>query len=93
MADTIPDKVWSIIAGDKHSCQRQLAEHQHCPFHKARNRLNQMDVLVVNHSLLLADLDLGGGKFYPNPQKQFMSLMKHIIYQKSRETFHRLQQP
>ncbi|MBU2970294.1 ATP-dependent DNA helicase DinG [Pseudoalteromonas sp. C2R02] len=68
-ADTIPDKVWSLVAGDKHSCQRQLAEHQHCPFHKARNRLNQMDVLVVNHSLLLADLDLGGGKILPEPAK------------------------
>ncbi len=68
-ADTIPDKVWNLIAGDKHSCQRQLSEHQNCPFHKARNQLHQMDVLVVNHSLLLADLDLGGGKILPEPSK------------------------
>jgi ATP-dependent DNA helicase DinG len=27
----------------------------------------QMDVLVINHSLLLADLDLGGGKILPEP--------------------------
>ena len=26
-----------------------------------------MDVLVINHSLLLADLDLGGGKILPEP--------------------------
>ncbi|OUL58369.1 ATP-dependent DNA helicase DinG [Pseudoalteromonas ulvae] len=66
-ADTIPDAVWNLIASDKHSCQRQLSGHQHCPFHQSRNRLNQMDVLVVNHSLLLADLDLGGGTILPEP--------------------------
>ncbi|ATC95299.1 ATP-dependent DNA helicase DinG [Pseudoalteromonas tunicata] len=66
-ADTIPDAVWHVIVSDKHACQRQLNGHQHCPFHQARNRLNQMDVLVVNHSLLLADLDLGGGTILPEP--------------------------
>jgi len=66
-ADTIPDKVWNLIACDKHSCQRQMRAHQLCPFHMARQRLMQMDVLVINHSLLLADLDLGGGKILPEP--------------------------
>ncbi len=63
----IPDKVWQLIASDKHACQRQLKEHTHCPFHTARNKLSQMDVLVVNHSLLLADLELGGGTILPEP--------------------------
>ncbi|WP_404340472.1 ATP-dependent DNA helicase DinG [Pseudoalteromonas mariniglutinosa] len=66
-ADTIPDRVWNLIACDKHACQRQMRAHQLCPFHMARQRLMQMDVLVINHSLLLADLDLGGGKILPEP--------------------------
>ncbi|MGO2073836.1 MAG: ATP-dependent DNA helicase DinG, partial [Pseudoalteromonas sp.] len=66
-ADTIPDKVWGLIACDKHACQRQMKAHQTCPFQLARQRLMQMDVLVINHSLLLADLDLGGGKILPEP--------------------------
>ena len=66
-ADSIPDKVWGLIACDKHACQRQMKAHQTCPFQLARQRLMQMDVLVINHSLLLADLDLGGGKILPEP--------------------------
>ncbi|MDC9507992.1 ATP-dependent DNA helicase DinG [Pseudoalteromonas sp. Angola-4] len=66
-ADTIPDRVWNLIACDKHACQRQMKAHQTCPFQLARNQLMQMDVLVINHSLLLADLDLGGGKILPEP--------------------------
>lgn len=66
-ADTIPDKVWGLIACDKHACQRQMKAHQTCPFQLARQRLMQMDVLVINHSLLLADLDLGGGIILPEP--------------------------
>ena len=66
-ADTIPDRVWGLIACDKHACQRQMKAHQTCPFQLARQQLMQMDVLVINHSLLLADLDLGGGKIFPEP--------------------------
>ncbi|WP_372762998.1 ATP-dependent DNA helicase DinG [Pseudoalteromonas sp.] len=66
-ADTIPDRVWNLIACDKHACQRQMKAHQTCPFQLARQQLMQMDVLVINHSLLLADLDLGGGKILPEP--------------------------
>ncbi|WP_193050183.1 ATP-dependent DNA helicase DinG [Pseudoalteromonas undina] len=66
-ADTIPDRVWGLIACDKHACQRQMKAHQTCPFQLARQQLMQMDVLVINHSLLLADLDLGGGKILPEP--------------------------
>ena len=67
-ADVIPDRVWGLISGDKHSCQRQMKAHQTCPFHLARNKIAQMDVLIANHSLLLADLDLGGGVILPEPE-------------------------
>ncbi|MEO2280865.1 ATP-dependent DNA helicase DinG [Pseudoalteromonas pernae] len=66
-ADVIPDRVWHLIACDKHSCQRQMKAHQTCPFHLARQKIAQMDVLVANHSLLLADLELGGGVILPEP--------------------------
>ncbi|WP_394227744.1 ATP-dependent DNA helicase DinG [Pseudoalteromonas spongiae] len=63
----ISDNVWRLIQSDKHSCQRQLASHAHCPFHSARDRLAKADVIIVNHSLLLADLELGGGVILPEP--------------------------
>ncbi|NMP15439.1 ATP-dependent DNA helicase DinG [Thalassotalea sp. Y01] len=64
----IPNHIWQFIQSDKHSCLRHLNEHTQCPFHKARERMDVADVLVVNHSLLLADLELGGGKILTEPE-------------------------
>lgn len=58
----VPHHIWSQVQSDKHSCLKTMAEHTHCPFHKARETMEQAHVLVVNHSLLLADLELGGGR-------------------------------
>lgn len=63
--------IWQQIQADKHSCLKHLSEHAHCPFHKARETMEAADVLVVNHSLLLADLELGGGKILPSPEDTF----------------------
>lgn len=69
--DTIANNIWLQIQSDKHSCLKHLAEHTHCPFHKARETMDMADVLVVNHSLLLADLELGGGRILPEPSDTF----------------------
>ncbi len=63
--------IWQQIQADKHSCLKHLSDHSHCPFHKARETMEAADVLVVNHSLLLADLELGGGKILPSPEDTF----------------------
>ncbi|WP_189377142.1 ATP-dependent DNA helicase DinG [Thalassotalea profundi] len=69
--DPVPHHIWQQIQCDKHSCLKHLAEHAHCPFHKARETMDASDVLVINHSLLLADLALGGGKILPAPEDTF----------------------
>ncbi|GLP96930.1 ATP-dependent DNA helicase DinG [Paraferrimonas sedimenticola] len=71
LKETIPDSIWSQISSDKHGCQRNIADHRYCPFHKARDDMDRWDVLVVNHSLLLADLSLGGGVILPDPDSLF----------------------
>jgi ATP-dependent DNA helicase DinG len=69
--DNVPASLWLQIQSDKHSCLKNLSEHTHCPFHKARETMEQAHVLVVNHSLLLADLDLGGGRILSAPDETF----------------------
>lgn len=69
--ETIAQNIWQQIQSDKHSCKLTLGDHQTCPFHKARETMDKADVLVINHSLLLADLELGGGKILPDPQDCF----------------------
>ncbi|PKG58902.1 ATP-dependent DNA helicase DinG [Shewanella sp. Choline-02u-19] len=67
LTQPLPDHLWQQIACDKHSCHKQLASHRNCPFHKAREDLDTWDVLIANHSLLFADLELGGGVILPDP--------------------------
>ncbi|MCL1046175.1 ATP-dependent DNA helicase DinG [Shewanella electrodiphila] len=67
----LPDFLWQQICCDKHSCHRQMSSHHNCPFHKAREDVETWDVLIVNHSLLFADLELGGGVILPEPEDMF----------------------
>ncbi|WP_286232520.1 ATP-dependent DNA helicase DinG [Thalassotalea sediminis] len=69
--DPIPQHIWQLIQSDKYSCLRNVAEHTHCPFHKARETMDNSNVLVINHSLLLADLEMGGGKILPEPEDTY----------------------
>lgn len=69
--DPVNHSIWQQIQADKHSCLKHLSDHAHCPFHKARESMEAADVLVVNHSLLLADLELGGGRILPSPEDTF----------------------
>jgi ATP-dependent DNA helicase DinG len=59
----IPDPCWDRIAADRHTCNKALSHHQHCPFHRARNDMDAADVLVVNHALLLSDLTMGAASY------------------------------
>ncbi|GAA4897718.1 ATP-dependent DNA helicase DinG [Ferrimonas pelagia] len=69
--EPVADHLWQQISSDKHSCNRQLPAHRHCPFHKSREKMDSWDVLIINHSLLMADLELGGGKILPDPDSMY----------------------
>lgn len=63
----IKDELWSAIVSDKHSCNNSLPNHRGCPFQKARSELDKNDVIIANHSLVMADIDLGGGVILSEP--------------------------
>ncbi|MCJ2375365.1 ATP-dependent DNA helicase DinG [Vibrio sp. ZSDZ34] len=67
--DPIEDTIWQTIVSDKHSCNNSLPSHRQCPFAKARSELDKNDVIIANHSLVMADADLGGGIILPEPEK------------------------
>ncbi len=64
----IDDRLWQLIVSDKHSCNNSLPAHRNCPFQKARSELDKNDVIIANHSLVMADADLGGGVILPEPE-------------------------
>ncbi|WP_028117339.1 ATP-dependent DNA helicase DinG [Ferrimonas senticii] len=72
--EPVPEYLWQQIASDKHSCNRNLPAHRQCPFHKSRENLDSWDVLIINHSLLMADLELGGGVILPDPDSMYYVL-------------------
>ncbi|MCD9485880.1 ATP-dependent DNA helicase DinG [Photobacterium carnosum] len=67
-SNTIPSEVWATIVSDKHKCQSRFESHRECPFHKARRGMKDKTVILVNHNLLLSDLNLscGGGVILPS---------------------------
>ena len=44
----LPHHIWQQVQSDKHSCIKHQAEHTHCPFHKARDTMDEADGLYIS---------------------------------------------
>ena len=64
----VEDSVWSAATVDHRSCSGpRCSFFRDCPYYQARERVQQADVIVANHDLVLSDLALGGGVVLPAP--------------------------
>ncbi len=67
--EQIPDEIWRQVTTDHRQCtNRHCAYFDSCAFFDARKDLDDADVVVANHDLVLADLALGGGAILPEPE-------------------------
>jgi ATP-dependent DNA helicase DinG len=67
-SDGVADEVWSGITTDHRQCTgRRCSNVSACSFFRARDKLANVDCVVTNHDLVLADLALGGGAILPAP--------------------------
>ncbi|KEF32281.1 ATP-dependent helicase DinG/Rad3 [Marinobacter nitratireducens] len=67
--EQIPDDVWRQVTTDHRQCtNRHCSYFDSCAFFDARKDLDDADVIVANHDLVLADLALGGGAILPEPE-------------------------
>ncbi len=67
--EQIPDETWRQVTTDHRQCtNRHCAYFDSCAFFDARKELDDADVVVANHDLVLADLALGGGAILPEPE-------------------------
>lgn len=79
--DEIEQSQWTHMTATHRECSnRRCAHFQNCAFFKARAQVEDADIIVANHDLVLADLSLGEGLFYLLPIKPFTSLTKAIIW-------------
>lgn len=66
----IKDAVWQKVNAIGGQCPGQNCQHfSTCPFFRARKELDDVDVIVANHDIVLADLSLGGGIVLPEPSE------------------------
>lgn len=65
--DPIPEGLWHRLSTDRDGCLgARCEEFGRCPFQAARQRLKDADVVVANHDLLLAALDMEPGALLPD---------------------------
>jgi ATP-dependent DNA helicase DinG len=65
---TIEDATWRRLTVDHRQCTgRRCGHFGACAFFRSRRELEEADVIVANHDLVLADLALGGGAILPDP--------------------------
>ncbi len=53
-------EVWEHVNADSSSCSRKNCDCERCFYQRARARLRQANIIIVNHSLLFAHLNAGG---------------------------------
>src|SRR5690606_15097141 len=80
---------WQIITTDHRQCTgRRCSNVSVCSFFKARDAIHNVDCIVTNHDLVLADLALGGGAILPDPEDTlYLSDELHHLPQKALSHF------
>lgn len=69
LSAVIDDPVWRGVSTDRSQCtNRQCSFFSQCAFFKAREALDEVDVVVTNHDLLLADLSSADSQILPSPE-------------------------
>ncbi|HAZ7869384.1 ATP-dependent DNA helicase DinG [Klebsiella pneumoniae] len=65
----ITDKIWQKANAVAGQCPAHHCPHfKSCPFYKARDEMDSVDVIIANHDIVMADLSLGGGVVLPEPK-------------------------
>lgn len=67
---SINESEWQHYSTDASGCAGKHCDfYEDCAFYKTRKKMHTADIIVANHSLLLSDLELGGGKILPDINK------------------------
>lgn len=66
--DELTAEQWQPLTTDRNQCSGRRCQHvAQCSFIKSRENLAQVDCIVANHDLVMADLALGGGAILSKP--------------------------
>ncbi|HEY3700336.1 MAG TPA: ATP-dependent DNA helicase DinG, partial [Spongiibacteraceae bacterium] len=87
--EQITENLWARVSTDHAQCTGRRCPHvRQCSFFKARDAIDDVDVIVTNHDLVLADLALGGGAILPAPEDTLYVFDEgHHLPDKARDHF------
>ncbi|GIX31914.1 MAG: ATP-dependent DNA helicase DinG [Porticoccaceae bacterium] len=69
-SDALPDPLWRGLTAERRQCAGpRCRAFRRCAFYRARGQLEAAQLIVANHDLVLADLELGGGVVLPAPER------------------------
>ncbi|NLW05254.1 MAG: ATP-dependent DNA helicase DinG [Pseudomonadaceae bacterium] len=73
LKENLANEVWDRLTTDHQRCTNRRCPHftGACPFFNSRRAMEQADIIVANHDLVLADLALGGGVILPPPEQTY----------------------
>lgn len=60
LTPAVSNEVWELVNADSSGCSRKYCDCDKCFYQRARSRLRQANVVIVNHSLLFAHINAGG---------------------------------
>ncbi|MFT6051192.1 MAG: ATP-dependent DNA helicase DinG [Halioglobus sp.] len=68
-SESIAEEIWFGVTTDHSQCSgRRCPNISQCAFYRAREELQNTDIIVTNHDLALSDLALGGGAILSAPE-------------------------
>lgn len=69
---SVSDAVWHELITDRQGCTgSRCPSFAHCPFYLARQKVREADLVIANHDLVLASLDMEAGSMLPAPGETF----------------------
>jgi ATP-dependent DNA helicase DinG len=70
LVENMTDEQWQLLTATHRECSgRRCPSYNNCAFYRARAAVEEADIVVANHDLVLADLSLGGGFVLPAPER------------------------
>jgi ATP-dependent DNA helicase DinG len=88
LSKQLSSSIWQKISCNRFSCSASRCEfYEDCVFFKQRKKLSQVDVLIANHDLILADI-ASGNNILPKLEDSFIIFDEaHHLAQKSLSHF------
>lgn len=69
---SVPDAVWLELVTDRQGCTgSRCPSFARCPFYLARQKVRDADLVIANHDLVLASLEMEAGSVLPDPAETF----------------------